>query len=289
MIMTAKDVHLAAKRPDGWEYLMKRFCFLTDTELYEAIQKATPLEADSLLRTIEKKRRKLERNQCKAAGRAEKCGSKPMENADNTEVSQEEICMEREQEEMAMETVELEQLEALEKEISSNILQLEGKYKRLAAERKEKVVSIQNVRSEIEEMRNIVREKQSLISRWYEEYTKAAEEMKTINQEKRDWQNQLEETRQKIELLQIVNLFIYPNGKIEVDNGEIPEVSSEDVNSELNELIQMDEAGEMTLNEIRSVAKLKRIADVYKEHGRKYETVFESESSQMLWDAINAM
>ena len=267
---------------------MKRFCIISDEELYEAIQKATPLEANSLIRTIEKKKKKLDRNQTKAAIRGGKCSGKLLRIADNTDATQEEICQESEQEEMKMQTLDFEQLAVQEREISSNLLQLETEHKKLVSKRREIMLSLRTAKSELKEIMHIVKEREDRLVSTYDEYIKCAEGMKTIDQEKRTWQNLLEETRRKIEALHKINIFIYPNGKIDVENAEILEISNEEVESELNELIRIDEAGEMTVNEIRSIARLRMIVSTYEENGRKCEIAFEGQNSQKLWEAIMA-
>ena len=53
--MTTKDLHIAIKRNDGMEYLLSKFAFSEETELFEAIRKIVPVKAEEFIKILKKK------------------------------------------------------------------------------------------------------------------------------------------------------------------------------------------------------------------------------------------
>lgn len=54
--MNSKDVHVALKRDDSKEYLMAKFGFQNEEELYDAVRKISPAGAEEMIRRISKKK-----------------------------------------------------------------------------------------------------------------------------------------------------------------------------------------------------------------------------------------
>ena len=50
--MNSKDVHVALKRDDSKEYLMAKFGFQNEEELYDAVRKISPAGAEEMIRSI---------------------------------------------------------------------------------------------------------------------------------------------------------------------------------------------------------------------------------------------
>ena len=56
-VMTSKDFHLAVKREDGIDYLMTRFYFTTEEDLFKAMRRIDPTYAEGHIKELKKKRR----------------------------------------------------------------------------------------------------------------------------------------------------------------------------------------------------------------------------------------
>ena len=54
--MNSKDVHVALKRDDSKEYLMAKFGFQNEEELYDAVRKISSTGAEEMIRRISKKK-----------------------------------------------------------------------------------------------------------------------------------------------------------------------------------------------------------------------------------------
>ena len=57
--MTTKDLHIAIKRNDGMEYLLSKFAFSEETELFETIRKIVPVKAEEFIKILKKKQKKF--------------------------------------------------------------------------------------------------------------------------------------------------------------------------------------------------------------------------------------
>ena len=55
MVLTSKDLHIAIKRNDGMEYLLNKFSFREECELFEAIRKIVPAKSEEFIKILKKK------------------------------------------------------------------------------------------------------------------------------------------------------------------------------------------------------------------------------------------
>jgi len=297
-VMKSKDIHIAIKREDGINYLMERFEFSQKEELFEAIRKVTPSSAEELIRKLEKKQ--------KRSGRKDKANAsselteeqdtqpeeQPVQNLEDVvdmDDTQEDNNEEFEQEEQCMSKIlDLEQLKAQEKELSAEVCLLEGKHKELVSKRRDLVGALERAQKALKELRRILHEQESNVTNLYEQYIECAEEMEAINQERRAYKELLEDTRKQIVDLQKITILVYQNSRIEVENAEIPTISDEEIISEVSKLICMPEAGEITINELKTIAKLHKMVKFYEDNGKAFELVFDSSKVQSFWETVVA-
>ena len=299
-VMKSKDIHIALKREDGISYLMERFEFSDKDVLFEAIRRVTPSGAEELIRKLEKKQKQ------KRSGRRDKANA-------NAELTIEEVVLSEEQpvqnfecdfyvedthedtdekfeqdEQNLNTTLDLEQLKAQEQELSAEVCRLEGVHKELVSKRRDLVGSLERAQKALKELRRILHEQESNVTKLYEQYNECAEEMESINQERRAYKELLEDTRKQIVNLQKITILVYQNGCIEVENAEIPTISDAEIVSELGELIGMPEAGEITINELKTIAKLQKMVKFYETNGKVFELVFDSSKVQSFWETVVA-
>jgi len=297
-VMKSKDIHIATKREDGINYLMERFEFSDKEELFEAIRKVTPSGAEELIRKLEKKqKRNGRRDKANASSeltdeevpQTEEQPVQEIANVVDMDKTQEDIEEELEQEELNMsKTLDLEQLKAQEQELSAEVCRLEGKHKELVSKRRDLVGALERAQRALKELRRILREQESNVTNLYDQYIECADEMDAINQERRACKELLEDTRKQIVDLQKITILVYQNGRIEVENAEIPTISDEEIISELGKLICMPEAGEITINELKTIAKLQKMVKFYEDNGNVFELVFDSSKVQSFWETVVA-
>lgn len=296
-IMKSKDIHIAIKREDGISYLMERFDFSQKEKLFEAIRKVTPSSAEELIRKLEKKQKRNGR-QDKAIASSElteeevtKSEEHPVQNlkdvvdmSDTKEKTGEEFG----QEQSMSKILDIEQLKAQEQELSAEVCRLEGKHKELVSKRRDFVKALKRAERALCELRRILHEQERNVTNLYDQYNECDDEMEAINQERRAYKELLEDTRKQIADFQKITILIYQDGHIEVENAEIPTISDEEIISELGNLICMPETGEITINELKNIAKLKKMVKFYEDNGNAFELVFDSDKVQSFWETVIA-
>lgn len=297
IVMKTKDIHIACKRDDGIGYLMERFEISEKEELFEAIRKVTPSGAEELIRRLDKKHKRNERREKTNAG-----AELTEEESNQTDMQAEQKSEEISDMEYVQETTEepegekqnknkvlnLEQLKKQEAELSSEICYLEGQHKNLVSRRRELVGALKKAQKALEELRRILREQEKNVTNIYTQYYKCAEQMETIGLDRKACKELLEDTRRQIIDLQKVTILVYQNGQIEVENGENPTISEEESVSELGKLVCMPEAGELTINELKTVAKLQKMVNFFQDNGNTFELVFDSSKVQSFWQTVVA-
>lgn len=279
--MTNKDIHIALKRNDGVQYLMKHFGFTTEEELFKAIRRISPLGAEDFIRKL-KKQRKARKNMkefqvVEPAEVAETVETaEPAEVVETTENSCDEI------------SVIIKELKKQEKELSSDVCALEGVHKSLANKRRGLMEQLAEAKSALEELLKELSLQKQNVANIYTEYNLCAEEMARVNEQRKNLKEQLESVRTQITELKKVTLFIYQNGDIEIEEGKPVQISNEEVISTFNHLICYPEAGTLTVNEIRAVAKLREMVKAYQANEILVELFFDSLAVQAFWETIIA-
>lgn len=283
--ITTKDIHLAFKKKNSIEYLIKKFQFSDKEELYDAIRKITPTGADSFIRKLETRQKSNERQ-------GEPTKQKDIQHvqklAEEENLTEENSCQATVDEKSQSETaiVTLAQMKKQEKSLSLSLCNLESRHKSLVSTRRELVSKLEASRKKLNEIREMLNEQEANVTDLYEQYNKCAEEMRDINQEYNIHEKLLEELRVRIKNLEKVTVLIYEDGTLEVENADIPTISEEKLSFELGNLIGIPEAGEITINELKTIAKLKEMVKVYNENGYTFEFIFESVKLQNFWETV---
>lgn len=293
----SRDIRIAAKREDGVEYLMKRFGFSTKEKLYERIRKILPSEADALIKNFDKKHRQYITRQENARIPQEPAKEdvkfeKPADFQEQIEVvihnvaELEAIQEENQKPERVM--LSIEELKLQEAELSEELCNAEGEHKVFVAERRSLCEDIAKARRAIEELLRLAdiqnEHVQQLLTRYSECDAKMVENMKT----QRALHELLDETRAQIVASEKIAIYVYQNGNLEVCNGDVPAISDEEVFSEFSKLLSNHLSGDITINEMKGVIKLKKVVAIFSERGRNYEIAFESENVKRVWESILA-
>lgn len=289
MIMTTmkpKDIHIALKRNDSIEYLTKKFQYSDKEELYQAIRKISPAGAEVLIRKLESRQKISTRKSSTVPQMLKQEESQEIEIPCREPERPIEVDAEQEAEngkQNGNEDLGLEQLKNQEKELSSSLCELEVIHKNLISERRDLVKELEKAQYELKKLKEKLSEQEENVTRLYNRYNECAKKMGNINQECNARKELLEELRVKIANLKKITILIYENGTIEVENADIPTISEERLTLEFRKLIEIPEAGEITVNELRTIAKLKEVTKTYNENDYTFEIIFESVKVQNFW------
>lgn len=116
----------------------------------------------------------------------------------------------------------------------------------------------------------------------YQEYEACYTKMAQLNDDMSAHKNLLLELREQIAELKKIVILVYDTGVIEIENAEIPPVSDETVKCEFDRLISLTEAENVTIKNVKSVAKLRAMM---RELPSDTEIIFDSPEMQALYEA----
>lgn len=167
--------------------------------------------------------------------------------------------------------------------------ELEGKHKEYVAKRREITANVQKAQNALRELRRLLGEQERIATKLAEEYLGCATEMEIINQERRTYEALLEEVRTQISDLNKVTILVYQNGTMELENGEIPSVSDEEVTAVLVKLVSMPQVGKITVDELKTIAKLLKMVETYQTNRIPFELWFDSTEVQNFWEAVTTI
>lgn len=285
--MTTKDIHLAVKRADGTEYLMRRFAIMTIEELEDAIRHVTPGQSEELIKKLRKKQRKftIVENDVIESNEPEKLSAEDnFEAYEGTETDMEHE--EKDVKEAADLSLTLEQVRQDEEELSAKLCVLEGEHKVLIAQRREYLLQLGNVRHALKKLRDEVTAKEVEVDQLYSAYEACAAAMEQLNVEKQFQQELLQETRERRAALEKVTIFVYADGNLSIENAEIPQIEDETLREAVNRLLILPEAEPFTVKTVKNMARLHLIVDAF---GEKAEIVFDSLELQTFWETVVAV
>ena len=305
-VMTSKHLYAATKRDDGMSYLMNKFGFSEEEELFEAIRKVSPSNADDFISKLQKKQKKF-------AQRAKNHEEVAVGNESDiqpeliVQTCEEIINEEPEQEEDVISAVDeksdeetesneedspeiptLEQLLAKEKELSSKICDIEGEHKALVGKRREVVSRLERCQNALRELKRLLHAQEENVTKAYEEFLGYATQMEALNGEKKVYEKQLDVIRQKIDDMRKVNIFVYENASFEVENVPIEPIADSEITAQSIQLFALPEAEELTAKEIKNIAKLQMVVELIESNGYKVELVFDSTRVQSFWETVIA-
>lgn len=278
-IMRSKDVHIALKKNNGIEYLMKKYGFSSAEELYDGIRKISPLGAEEMIRNLEKRNHKKENRKCKVETNLVE------EIPCQENLKEAETCQESQVEKNFM---AMEDLKKQEKALSEQVCNLEGMHKEMVSKRRAILEELRTAQDILKQLLTKLAEQRLRVTDIYRKYNECAEKMKQINQETNEYEEQLKNIRVKISELQKISILVYRNGNIEAEHGLLPNFSEKSAEESFSKLVKLPEAGEFTVNELKAIANLKEIVKCYENDGyTAFEIVFENDRIEVFWNIIN--
>lgn len=285
--MTTKDIFIALKRDecDSISYLMQKFGFLQKGDLFENIRKISPSAANELIRKLEKKQK---RSFKRVVENTQPDDEQPV--ASNSEVLHEypEQCKEKEDVSISESLTDsscIEKLQSKEQQLSQELCVLEGFHKDLVSKRRILVEKLGEAKTALEEFLKQVKDQEQNVTSLYKQYLECADEMKDINQERRNYETSLESIRKQLSELQKISILVYQDTSIEIISGEAITIPNQDDFSALDELVNRPEAGELTINELKTIIKLQKIVDSC-ENKSIIEFVFDNPKLENFWNTL---
>jgi len=279
-VMTSRDLHIALKRDDGIAYLMDRFNFSEESELFDAIRKVSPSNAENFIKKLEKKQKQFNKrvkNNNATSESDNEADVQPDESPDEETESNEES---------TPEIPTLEQLLDQERELSSIICKVEGEHKDLVAKRRALVAKLEKYMRALGELQRILKVQEDNVTQTYEAYLDCAAQMEAMNGEKKMYAKQLDNIRQKIHEMRKINIFVYENASFEVENIPVEPIADSEITSQSMKLFALSEAEELTAKEIKNLAKLLLVVKMVEANGYKAELEFDSERVQKFWETV---
>lgn len=285
--MTSKDLHIACKRADGISYLMNRFSIETEEELFAVIRRVVAAHSDWFIKKLQKCRAKAKDNFSVETDSqicdvdwevvAEDDGeiSEPDPEHDELEEAKD---VKRKEVQM-----KLNDLLKEEEELSTSLRFLEGVHKEMVAKRRSIVSDLEAEKAVLIRLQSELSEHENAVMALYTEYKACAEKMQDINGDMRAHTELLKELRDEIAELQKITVFVYDTGIIEVENAEVPLIPEERIREEVDRIISLPEAEEVTIRNVKIVARLKAmLAELQSDN---VEIIFDSEKVQALYSA----
>ena len=174
--------------------------------------------------------------------------------------------------------------EALQKEEqqSLELQKLENEHKACMQSRLGLLKQLQTEKDEIERLRKTLEEKREKISNLKFEYDDSALKMLNLDEQIRIARTQLDDLREEIHSLRVVSIFIYEDGSIESES-ELA-FSEEEETQFFTELVNLPEMEDMTIKQIKTLARLKAILKTLERGEKEYSLVFEEQKLEKYFE-----
>ena len=181
--------------------------------------------------------------------------------------------------------ISLELLKNEEEKQKELLCQLEGKHQELVSRRMNAMSILKNKKADLLELKKIVAKHQSEIEKIIQEVNDISKQMNKKLEEIHASEENLENIKKSIKKQQVIEIFAYENGSIEAE-GVVFEVNSENWKEAFNDMIADEEMGNLTINQIKQLAKLREYTSSLEAEEIKYNITFESEESEKVFQKI---
>jgi len=181
--------------------------------------------------------------------------------------------------------VSLDFLKKEEERQQQYLCQLEGEHQEYVTKRKNAILKLQSKKDDLLELKKMVEKHQKEIEQVIQEVNNISKEMNNKLEEIHNSEERLANIQESIKKQQVIEIFAYEDGSIETE-GAIIEETFENWKADFNEMISDEKIGNLTLNQIKQLAKLKKYTKTLEEEERKYSIIFESEESEKVFQEI---
>lgn len=297
--MTSKDLHVALKNQATEEELMERYGVDSSEELYEVMSKVAPGNFEYFKKEIKKNQKnRLRKDEKKKMALDNQKEDEQIEltNFETLTDQSSEVENGKVGKNMVDYTAvekptndepkpSLNELLEAEKFLSDNCVSLEKEHNALINARREDVKTLALIKRTLEELKRLLQVNQSKLTTVLEDYNSKAEQMLRVSSEISACKEMLADTRAQIEEAKKLKVSVFSDGTIECENGELESPCEAEVSQLFSTLILLAAAEELTIKQIKTVAKLVLIV---KRIDQKYELEFDSDLVQKLYEAAIA-
>ena len=179
----------------------------------------------------------------------------------------------------------LEKLKDRENALVTEICKQEDERKRTLAIRKTLLEKLVTEKEKILELKKIILQRQKEVD---EIFTKMVEIDKKITAESEELSANkkiLSEVREYIKVLEKVTIFVYENGEIKEEEAEVAE-ELPGLDEVFDSLIHNELVENLSVKQIRQLAKLLVLTEQRQKQGQNYDLVFESEIVQKIFEQL---
>lgn len=297
--MTSKDLHVALKNQATEEELMERYGVDSSEELYEVMSKVAPGNFEYFKKKIKKNQKnRLRKDEKKEMALDNQKEDEQIEltNFETLTDQSSEVENGKVGKNMVDYTAvekptndepkpSLNELLEAEKFLSDNCVSLEKEHNALINARREDVKTLTLIKRTLEELKRLLQVNQSKLTTVLEDYNSKAEQMLRVSSEISACKEMLADTRAQIEEAKKLKVSVFSDGTIECENGELESPCEAEVSQLFSTLILLAAAEELTIKQIKTVAKLVLMV---KKIDKKYELEFDSDLVQKLYEAAIA-
>lgn len=209
-----------------------------------------------------------------------------VENVESAEVTEEsaEVTEESAETTQGNRQKELAELEKERQDLQSSIEANELVHKRLVSENRQIMSKIVPYKQILLELQAQVKECESQICSLVENYEENSMEMSEVNARIAEDKTKISEVEKSIKAHEKISLFLYSNGEIEVDTFvEIEKPDSDNIQKVFQTIIANDLAGNLTVNQLRALAKYLCVEKWLKSQNFTYEVAFENTDMEVFY------
>lgn len=184
----------------------------------------------------------------------------------------------------------LEELQEKETLLSQDIISDEEAHKEMVARRREINLSFKKVKNALSELQRLLKLNEEKTSALIEEYNDLSTKMRTKSSDIKAKKAILADIREQIANLKKCVVYVFADGNIEVENASISDVDDDEdeVAERLLTLVQYAEAEELTIKDLKTIAKLELMVAELIADGINYELFFDSETVQKFYETVTA-
>lgn len=179
----------------------------------------------------------------------------------------------------------LEKLKDRENALVTEICKQEGEHKRTLATRRTLLEKLVTEKEKILEQKKIILQRQKEVDEIFTKMVEIDEKITAESEELSANKKILSEVREYIKVLEKVTIFVYENGEIKEEEEAVEEEPPE-TEEVFDCLIHNELVENLSVKQIRQLAKLLVLTEQMQKQGQNYDLVFESEIVQKIFEQL---
>lgn len=298
--ITSKDIHIQRKRGRGISFLLERYNISDEKILFDLIHRLSPGDAEQLIREFKRNEKKRSANSYQEKNRND--ASKSSKKEEFEIVINPIFCSQIDEATFGFDGVQsesdsasegnitgsskLQKLLDEENELSNSLYGLEAEYKKLYQKRKRNFALVKDAKKKCELLLQEVENLNVQIDKYRKRHDDMSRKITKYAEDIKATREILKSVREKISQLQAISIFIYEDGRIEVEGADVPDILEKDINSLYEVLINKPDAEIFTIREIKALARLILMVGQYQKDIVSLELYFDNAKLQIYYDTL---